>query len=70
MDGSRVVTSRIPAEITSVDPDACNPVAALEGRNLVVTMYGRPYKLTDAEARQLVWELISRLEDLREKGLG
>ncbi|MFA5941498.1 MAG: hypothetical protein WC809_19285 [Sinimarinibacterium sp.] len=61
--------SVMPARTARVDSDACNPDVSLDGEDLLVAMYGRPFKVTEADARQLAWGLISKIEELRRQRL-
>lgn len=45
-------------------PDACDPRVTTEDRGVVVTIYGRPFELSEDAARALAWALVSAIEDI------
>lgn len=47
--------------------DGCDPQVAANHLGVVVTMYGRPFQLTERAARALAFELVSTLEEMDRK---
>ena len=44
--------------------DACDPRVTTDDRGVVVTIYGRPFELSEGAARALAWALVSAIEDI------
>lgn len=44
--------------------DACDPQVAPCGSGILVTIYGRPFQLTEHAARALAWGLVSAIEEM------
>jgi len=64
----RVVTAQ-PSESTSIEvgeqpmPDAADAQVYAYGDGIVVTLYGRPFRLSKSVALQLAWNLVRTLEN-------
>lgn len=50
--------------------DGCDPQVAANHLGVVVTMYGRPFQLTERAARALAFELVSTIEEMDRKRRG
>ncbi|MFA5939763.1 MAG: hypothetical protein WC809_10455 [Sinimarinibacterium sp.] len=44
--------------------DGCDPDVATNGEEIVVTMYGRPFQLSERAARTLAFKLIAAIDEM------